>query len=294
MTSEPGNGTRELADRFEAERPRLRSVAYRMLGSLAEAEDAVQEAWLRADRADRAEIENLSAWLTTIVARVCLNLLRSRTTRREDPLDTLDAGVAGPEEETLLADEVGVALLVVLDTLSPAERVAFVLHDTFSVPFDEIAPLLDRSPAAVRQLASRARRRVKGATPLPSPDLTRRHRMVEAFLSATRGGDLQALLALLAPDVVLHADAAVIPTPHPVALSGARSVAESAMAAMSRARLTGPALIDGTPALVMSVHGRLSLVLTFTFTRDGSAITGIQVVAERAELAGMEIAVVPE
>ncbi|MGY0018136.1 sigma-70 family RNA polymerase sigma factor [Streptomyces sp. cg35] len=286
-----------LTERFEEQRPRLRSVAYRILGSLSEADDAVQEAWIRADRADTDEVGNLAGWLTTVVARVCLNMLRSRATRHETPLDERPADPAlgpdeqgHPEEEALLADEVGVALLVVLDTLSPAERVAFVLHDTFAVPFEQIAPLLDRSPAAVRQLASRARRRVRGAEPASGSDPALRHRVVEAFLAATRGGDFEALLALLAPDVVLHADRAVIPTPEPVTLAGARAVAESAMAAVARARLTGVALIDGVPGLVMAVHGRLALVLRFTFGPAGSGdIAAIHVVAERAELAQLEI-----
>ncbi|MEV3860466.1 sigma-70 family RNA polymerase sigma factor [Streptomyces sp. NPDC050095] len=287
----------DLTAVFEEQRPRLRSVAYRMLGSLSEADDAVQEAWIRADRADTDEVDNLAGWLTTVVARICLNLLRSRTTRGETPLDerpsdpALGPDEAGhPEEEMLLADEVGVALLVVLDTLSPAERVAFVLHDTFAVPFEQIAPLLDRTPAAVRQLASRARRRVRGAepAPVPVPDLARRHRLVDAFLAATRGGDFEALLGLLAPDVVLHADRAVIPTPQPVVLAGARVVAESAMAAVARARHTGVALIDGTPGLVMAVHGRLALVLRFAFGPAGT-ISDIQVVAEREELAKLDI-----
>ncbi|MEV5612870.1 sigma-70 family RNA polymerase sigma factor [Streptomyces sp. NPDC052225] len=303
MTDKPVDGTEplgvlgedELARRFEEQRSRLRSVAYRILGSLSEADDAVQEAWIRAARADTSEVTNLAGWLTTVVARVCLNMLRSRTTRREDPLDERPADPelgpdeqGHPEEEALLADEVGVALLVVLDTLSPAERVAFVLHDTFAVPFEQIAPLLDRTPASVRQLASRARRRIKGARPAPDADQSRRRGVVEAFLAATRGGDFQSLLSLLAPDVVLIADAAVIPTPQPVRLAGARVVAESAMAAVARARHTGMALIDGVPGLVMARAGHLVLVLTFAFDAEG-AITGIEVIAERGELEKLEI-----
>ncbi|WP_035850844.1 sigma-70 family RNA polymerase sigma factor [Kitasatospora azatica] len=289
-----------LTEQFEEHRPHLRAVAYRMLGSVSEADDAVQEAWLRLDRADTGEVQNLGGWLTTVVARVCLNMLRSREHRREDPLEVQltdpavgpDAGPdAGgdPEQEMLLADEVGLALLVVLDTLAPAERVAFVLHDMFAVPFDEIAPLLDRSPAATRQLASRARRRVKGGTPAPDADLTRRRRVVDAFLAATRGGDFEALLALLDPDVVLRADKWVVPTPEPILVTGAHPVAKGAMAAMGRARFTGPALLNGTVGLVMAPHGRLRLVLDFTITDD--RITEIAISAAPATLRNLEVAV---
>jgi RNA polymerase sigma-70 factor (ECF subfamily) len=285
-----------LAERFEEHRTHLRAVAYRMLGSVSEADDALQEAWLRARRADTDDVENLAGWLTTIVARVCLNMLRTRERQREEPLDARltdpvvspeDGG--DPEEEAVLADSVGVALLVVLDTLSPAERLAFVLHDMFTVPFDEIGPMLDRSPAAVRQLASRARRRVKGASPLPEADLTRRRRVVEAFLAATRGGDFDALVALLHPDVVLHADRSVIPTPEPVVVSGATTVAKGAMAATGRARFTGLALLDGTVGLAMAPLGRLRLVLTFTLADDGR-VTGIDVIADPDRLAELEVA----
>ncbi|MFI6491433.1 sigma-70 family RNA polymerase sigma factor [Streptomyces sp. NPDC050564] len=285
-----------LAERFEEHRRHLRAVAYRMLGSVSEADDALQEAWLRAGRADTDDVENLAGWLTTIVARVCLNMLRTRERQREEPLDARltdpavsPEGGGDPEEEAVLADSVGVALLVVLDTLSPAERLAFVLHDMFTVPFDEIGPMLDRSPAAVRQLASRARRRVKGASPLPEADLTRRRRVVEAFLAATRGGDFDALVALLHPDVVLHADRSVIPTPEPVVVSGATTVAKGAMAAVGRARFTGLALLDGTVGLAMAPLGRLRLVLTFTLADDGR-ITGIDVIADPDRLAELEVA----
>ncbi|WP_369247513.1 sigma-70 family RNA polymerase sigma factor [Streptomyces sp. R41] len=285
-----------LAERFEEHRTHLRAVAYRMLGSVSEADDALQEAWLRAGRVDTDDVENLAGWLTTIVARVCLNMLRTRERQREEPLDVrlTDPAVGpedggDPEEEAVLADSVGVALLVVLDMLSPAERLAFVLHDMFTVPFDEIGPMLDRSPAAVRQLASRARRRVKGASPLPEADLTRRRRVVEAFLAATRGGNLDALVALLHPDVVLHADKSVIPTPEPVVVSGAITVAKSAMAATGRARFTGLALLDGTVGLAMAPLGRLRVVLTFTVT-DDDRITGIDVIAEPDRLGELEVA----
>ncbi|MFD5264986.1 sigma-70 family RNA polymerase sigma factor [Streptomyces sp. NPDC058335] len=282
------------ADRFEADRPRLRAVAHRLLGSLSEADDAVQETWLRASRADVGEVENLTAWLTTVVGRVSLNMLRSRRTRREEPLE-LQSGEEGasggggdPAAEALLADEVGVALLVVLDTLGPDERLAFVLHDLFAVPFDAIAPLIERTPATTRQLASRARRRVRGGT-APAADAARQREVVEAFLAATRGGDFDALLALLHPDVVLTADRFVLPTPEPASLSGGRSVAESAMTAAGRAMFTGPALLDGRVGLVMAPLGRLRLALLFTVTDEG--ITRIEIVADRERLAAMEVAV---
>ena len=211
-----------LAQRFEENRTHLRAVAYRMLGSISEADDAVQEAWLRLSRSDTSGIENLGGWLTTVVGRVCLNMLRSRRSRREEPLGEPQVGVhlpdpivsrengIDPEHEAQLADSVGLALLVVLETLGPAERVAFVLHDLFDLPFDEIAPIVGRSPAAARQLASRARRRVQGAATVPDADLTRRRAVVDAFLAASRGGDFAALLALLDPDVVLRADRAAV------------------------------------------------------------------------------------
>ncbi|MCX2185739.1 sigma-70 family RNA polymerase sigma factor [Streptomyces sp. SKN60] len=287
-----------LTERFEQDRPHLRAVAYRMLGSLAEADDALQEAWLRANDAGVAGVENLGGWLTTVVSRVCLNMLRSRDRRREDPLDARPGAPGGgrsgydPEEEAVTADSVGVALLVVLDTLAPAERLAFVLHDLFAVPFDDIAPLLERTPTAVRQLASRARRRVRGGTAAAAagPDLLRRRRVVEAFLAATRGGDLEALVALLHPDVVLHADRLVVPTPEPIVVSGGRTVAQGALAAMGRARFTGLALVDGAFALAMAPQGRLRLVLTFAVADDG-LITGIEIVAEPDRLAAMELTV---
>ncbi|MEV8549778.1 sigma factor [Streptomyces glaucescens] len=278
------------ADRFEADRTRLRSVAYRMLGSLAEAEDAVQEAWLRASRADVAEVGNVSGWLTTVVARVCLNMLRARRARPEEPFGhTVPDSRPDPEQEALLADSVGVALLVVLDRLAPAERLAFVLHDMFAVPFDDIAPLVERTPAATRQLASRARRRVRGTEEAPPPaDLARQRTAVSAFLAATRAGDFEALVALLAPGVRLTADRWVVPTPEPITVTGARPVARGAMAAMSRARFTGPALVDGAVGLVMAVGGRLALVLAFTVTGDG--ITRVDIVADRARLAELSVA----
>ncbi|WP_030760946.1 MULTISPECIES: sigma-70 family RNA polymerase sigma factor [unclassified Streptomyces] len=284
-----------LTERFEEHRSHLRAVSYRMLGSLAEAEDAVQEAWLRLDRSDVSEVENLGGWLTTVVSRVCLNMLRSRESRREDPMEAYPtdpavdrAETVDPEQEALLADSVGLALLVVLDQLAPAERLAFVLHDLFAVPFDEIAPMIDKTPAATRQLASRARRRVKGAPLVPEADLTRQRHVVDAFLAATRGGNFDALLTLLHPDVVLRADKAVVPTAAPIFLRGAVTVATSAMAAMQRARATAPALVDGVVGLAMAPLGRLFLVLGFTI-EDG-LITEIDIVAEPERLGTLELA----
>nr|WP_308401244.1 sigma-70 family RNA polymerase sigma factor [Streptomyces sp. AC512_CC834] len=283
----------DMAQRFERDRPRLRAVAYRILGSLGEADDALQDAWLRADRADTSDVANPSGWLTTVVARVCLNMLRTRDTRREEPLDdSADRGpadaFADPAEEAQLADDVGVALLIVLDTLGPAERLAFVLHDMFDVPFDDIAVMLDKTPSATRQLASRARRRVRGV-PVPDADLPRRRRAVDAYLSATRGGDFDALVALLHPDVVLRADAAVVPTPEPVSISGVERVARGAMASMGRARAAGVVLVDGRVGMAMAENGRLRVVLRFTFADDGR-ITGIDVIAEPERLSELDIA----
>jgi RNA polymerase sigma factor (sigma-70 family) len=251
-----------LAQRFEEQRPHLRVVAYRMLGSLNEAEDAVQDAWLRLSRADTSEVENLRAWLTTIVARVALNMLRSRKTRREQPLDVhvpdpiIDpADGTDPEHEALLADSVGLALLIVLETLTPAERLAFVLHDMFAVPFDDIAPIVNRSPEATRQLASRARRRVRGADPVPDPDLNAQWEVVEAFIAAARQGDFEALVAVLDPEVVLRADGGTV-----AGLSnyvrGAQAVASQAVL-WSRVDLTFKrALINGAAGVVTFLHGK--------------------------------------
>jgi RNA polymerase sigma factor (sigma-70 family) len=283
-----------LTDRFEEHRAHLRAVAYRMLGSGTEADDAVQEAWLRLSRADTDGVENLAAWLTTVVARVCLNMLRSRASRREDPLDEQPSdrvgGVADgdPEQEALLADSVGLALLVVLDVLTPAERLAFVLHDMFAVPFDEIGPMIDRSPAAARQLASRARRRVRGGA-VPEADLAQQRRIVDAYLVAARGGDFEALVTLLDPDVVLRADRAFASTPEPTVLRGIRSVAEGALLASGRARFTQPALVNGAVGLVMAPRGRLFVALGFTFA-DGR-ITEIDVIADADRLRDLDLAV---
>lgn len=285
-----------LAERFEEHRPRLRAVAHRMLGSVSEADDAVQETWLRAARADTSEVENLAGWLTTVLSRVCLNVLRSRQSRREEPLGdhVRDSAVSGddgadPEQEAVLADSVGLALLVVLDTLAPAERLAFVLHDLFAVPFDEIGPMLERSPAAARQLASRARRRVKGATPVPDPDLSLQRRVVDAFLAATRGGDFEALVGLLHPGVVLRADRSAVPTPEPIVVHGDHTVARGAMGAMERAMSSEPALVNGAVGLVMAPAGRLLLALSFTFA--GGTITEIDVIADPDRLSRLDLAV---
>jgi RNA polymerase sigma factor (sigma-70 family) len=259
-----------LAERFEEHRGELRAVAYRMLGSLNEADDAVQEAWLRLSQADTSEVRNLGAWLTTVVGRVSLNMLRSRRTRREDPLGprlpdpviSPEEGT-GPEQEVLLADSVGLALLVVLEMLPPAERLAFVLHDMFAVPFDEIAPILGRSPAAARQLASRARRRVRGAAPPPDRDLARQRQVVNAFFAAARGGDFAALVEVLDPDVVLRSDFGA-PAGSSVVLRGAEVVARQALMFAGPSRLVRPALVNGAAGVVVTMHGRLVSVMAFT------------------------------
>ena len=261
-----------LADRFEDHRAHLRAVAYRMLGSLTEADDAVQDTWLRLSRSGADDVENLGGWLTTIVARVCLNMLRSRTTRREEALGAhlpdpviSPPGVLQPDEEAVLADSVGLALLVVLDTLSPAERLAFVLHDLFQLPFEEIAPMVGRSPTAARQLASRARRRVKGADiPAPDPDLARQRDVVDAFFLAARGGDLDALVALLDPDVVLRADFGARRPAASRVVRGAAAVARQAVLGALPGADLHPALVNGAAGAVVTVGGRPFAVLGFT------------------------------
>ena len=278
-----------LAGRFEASRSRLRAMAYRMLGSPSDADDAVQEAWIHAAEASASAVDNLEGWFTTIVARVCLDMLRSRKSRREEPLDLQDAAVAGPEQDAMLADSVGRALLVVLDTLAPAERVAFVLHDTFGLPFGQIAAITGRSPAAARQLASRARRRVRGTAPVPGNRLARQREVADAFLAASRGGDIAALLAVLDPDVVLHADAASVPSGAPVTIRGAAAVARGARAASGRSRYSGVALVNGAPGIVMAPRGRLVLVLALTIP-DGR-ISQIDVIADPGRLAQLDVAV---
>jgi RNA polymerase sigma factor (sigma-70 family) len=249
-----------LAERFEEHRTRLRAVAYRMLGSVSEADDAVQEAWLRLSRTDASQVENLGGWLTTVVARVSLNMLRSRRSRREQPfgvhmpepiIDRADG--VNPEHEALLADSVGLALLIVLETLSPPERIAFVLHDMFAVPFEEIAPIVDRSPQAARQLASRARRRVQGEQTVPDADLDTQRRVVDAFLAAAREGDFEGLLEVLDPDVVLRRD--VAPLGGPWEIRGARKVAGQALAYGRLSLAVQPALINGAVGAVTIVDG---------------------------------------
>ncbi|MFE2022357.1 sigma-70 family RNA polymerase sigma factor [Streptomyces sp. NPDC059499] len=282
-------------ERYEAERPHLRAVAYRMLGSLTEVDDALQEAWLRASATDIADVRNIGGWLTTIVSRVCLNLLRARQTRREEGLDGASETQAGPgaidpAAEAEMADEVGVALLVVMEALGPAERLAFVLHDLFAVSFDDIAVMLEKTPAAARQLASRARRRVRGTQPPTGPERQGRKReVVDAFLAATRAGDFEALVGLLHPDVVLTADPAVIPTPEPVVVLGAHTVAKGAMGATGRAATTGVALLDGEFGLVMAEGRGLRLVLRFTVQEESGLITEVEVVAQREALAGIDV-----
>jgi RNA polymerase sigma factor (sigma-70 family) len=273
-------------DDFEAHRSHLRAVAYRMLGSASEADDAVQEAWLHLDRTGQDGIRNTRAWLTTVVARVCLDMLRSRTARREVPLEEPPAGGPDPEQEAVLADSVGVALLVVLDTLTPAERLAFVLHDTFAVPFEQIGSILGRSTPAAKMLASRARRRVRGARP-EHADLARRRTVVEAFLTASRQGDFAALLDLLDPEVTARADAAAAPPGVPTVIRGADAVARQALAFSHRAGHAQVALVDGAPAIVVAPHGLPVTVLTFSFT--GGKIAVLEIVADPRRLARLHL-----
>jgi RNA polymerase sigma factor (sigma-70 family) len=278
-----------LAERFEEHRDHLLSVAYRMLGSFAEAEDAVQEAWLRTSRAETSEVSNLGGWLTTVVARVCLNMLRSRTTRREDPLDfhvpdpvvSFD-GDASPEHDVVLADSVGIALLVVLETLTPAERMAFVLHDMFGVGFDAIAAIVDRSPAAARQLASRARRRVRGAAPVPDSDLAGQRRVVDAFFAAAHNGDFEGLLAVLDPDIVLRSDFGPTSRLSSV-LHGAKEVAGRALMFASPERKITPATVNGAAGVVITVDGRPFSLMAFTVT--GGRIVAIDAIGDRHRVA---------
>jgi RNA polymerase sigma factor (sigma-70 family) len=271
----------DLAEPFEVHRAHLRAVAYRMLGSLAEADDAVQETWLRLSRSGTTGVANLGGWLTTVVSRVCLDLLRSRRSRREDPTGEFpeDAAAADPETEAVLADSVGLALLVVLDTLSPAERLAFVLHDIFGLAFDEVAPIVDRSPAAARQLASRARRRVRGH-PAGDADVARQRRVVDAFLAASREGDLAGLIAVLDPEAVLRTDSAV-----PTLVRGARAIATGARRFSDRAVFSRPALVDGRSGLVAAPLGRLRAALAFTIV-DG-LITEVDIFTEPERLAAL-------
>jgi len=280
-----------LADRFEEKRTHLKAVAYRMLGSTSEAEDAVQETWLRLSRSDTSGVDNLGGWLTTVVARVCLDMLRSRRSRREEPLDAyppgdnVEAGEAtDPEQQAVMADSVGLAMLVVLEMLSPAERVAFVLHDTFAVPFEEIAPIVGRSPDAARQLASRARRRVRGASPTGEVDFDRQREVVTAFLAAARGGDFDALLAVLDPDVVLRADETAVAMGATTEVRGAAAVAETFS---GRARAARPALVNGGTGLVWSPGGEPRVV--FAFTISNGTIVELEMIADAERLRALEI-----
>ncbi len=303
-----------LAAAFEEHRDHLRAVAYRLLGSMTDADDAVQDTWLRLADADTSEVRNLGGWLTTVVARVSLNMLRSRRYRREEPVGdswpgaaeaAARAGPAGPggacqarpgdpEDEAVLADSVGVALLVVLDTLTPAERLAFVLHDLFAMPFAEVAAVLGRSTDATRQLASRARRRVRGArSPDHAADLARQQEVAAAFLAAARGGDFSALVALLDSDVRLTADAAAVPAGRPALLRGAETVARGALLSAGRARHSRLALVDGAVGIVFAPAGRLQVVLALTVSA-AHRITAIEVIADPARLRRLRLAVLPD
>jgi RNA polymerase sigma factor (sigma-70 family) len=283
-----------LAERFEEHRTHLRAVAYRMLGSVSEADDAVQEAWLRLSRSDTSDVENLGGWLTTVVSRVSLNMLRSRKSRREEPLDVRmpepivsRADGMDPEHEALIADSVGLALFVVLETLAPAERLAFVLHDMFAVPFDEIAPIVDRSPTAARQLASRARRRVQREAPASDADLTTQRTVVDAFLAASRAGDFDALVALLDPDVVLRADRGPVPAGVPREIRGADTVAGQARTYSRLDLLVRPALVNGAPGLVATRDGQPFSVGSMIIR--GGKIVAIDILADPERLRGLDL-----
>ncbi|MFC0438570.1 sigma-70 family RNA polymerase sigma factor [Kutzneria buriramensis] len=274
-----------LAERFEAHRPLLRAVAGRMLGSTAEADDAVQETWLRLSKADG--VDNLESWLRTVVSRISLDMLRSRKAKREEPIDWHPpAEVDGPEREAVLVDEVGRAMLVVLDRLAPAERVAFVLHDMFAVPFDEIASVVDRTPVTTKKLASRARQKVRGAETLTTPNDTQ---VVEAFLQASREGDLEALLAILAPDVMRRADAAALPKGRSTVVRGRDAVAREMLVLGKRARFAEPALVNGKSGAVVAPNGQLRLVLVITIVNR--LVSGYEVIADPECLETVDIAV---
>ncbi|WP_101791119.1 RNA polymerase sigma factor SigJ [Nonomuraea indica] len=284
-----------LADQFQGHRPHLTAVAYRMLGSLSEAEDAVQEAWLRLARSDSGDIDNLGGWLTTVVGRVCLDMLRARKSRREesleerlpDPVVSL-ADAADPEQEVLLADSVGLALLVVLESLTPAERLAFVLHDMFGLPFEQIAPIVDRTPVAAKKLASRARQRVRGATPNPDPDRADQRRVVDAFLTAARGGDFDALVSILDPDVVLRADGGTLAGGMKV-LRGVAAVAGqlATFQRMATSATTRPAVVNGLAGLVNTIDGQLISVMSFTIS--GGKISTIDILSDPDRLARLDL-----
>jgi RNA polymerase sigma factor (sigma-70 family) len=288
-----------LAKRFEENRAHLRAVGYRMLGSLSEADDAVQEAWLRLSRSDTSGIENLGGWLTTVVGRVCLDMLRSRKSRREEPLGgrvpepiiSREDGI-DPEREALVADSVGLALLVVLETLAPAERLAFVLHDMFAVPFDEIAPIVRRSPTAARQLASRARRRVQGAATSADAGLACQREAVDAFLAASREGDFEALLAVLDPDVVLRIDGGAVRAGLSREVRGVRAVAEQTLTFSRLSPFVRPALVNGAAGVVVAPRGRPFAVMGFTVRRE--KIVEIDVLADPARLRQLDLAVLDD
>jgi RNA polymerase sigma factor (sigma-70 family) len=287
------NTTDWLAAEFQANRAHLRAVSYRMLGSLAEADDAVQETWLRLTSADTGDVRNLRAWLTTVVSRVCLDMLRARTARRENPLDVHvpDPVVApasdDPEQHALLADSVGLALLVVLDTLSPSERLAFVLHDVFAVPFEQIGPVLDRSPAAAKQLASRARRRLRGAEAPAASDLARQRELAEAFLAAAGGNDFERLLAVLDPDVVLRADAGTGPLGPSKLIRGAREVAAEASQYASLARMARLVLVNGTPGYLVARNGQPLAVIGLAVR--GGKVSEIDILADPERLSQLDL-----
>ena len=287
--------TEQLEQLFESERDHLRAVAYRMLGSTTEADDAVQETWLRLNRSDADSIENLGGWLTTVTARVCLDMLRSRKSRREESIDAdLTGPVAdsSPEQEALLADSVGVALLVVLDTLTPAERLAFVMHDMFDVSFEEIGSVIGRSPQAARQLASRARRRVRGADKEQHSDLNRERKVVDSFLAALRAGDFEGLLAVLDPDVVLRVDSGALFPDMPKEVHGARAVAGRALEFARAARFGRPALVNGTAGYVVIQGGRPFSVAGFTVA--GGRIVAMDVLADAERLRGLDVSVLED
>jgi RNA polymerase sigma factor (sigma-70 family) len=292
---------RDLAERFEEHRTHLRAVAYRMLGSLADAEDVVQDAWLRASRADTGEVQNLGGWLTTVVARLCLDRLRTRASRREEPIDLAfpdpivsSADGVDPEQEALLADSIGLAMLIVLETLTPAERLAFVLHDTFGLPFEQIAPIVQRSPVATRQLASRARRQLRGATASAEVPLQRQWELVDAFLAAAREGDLDALVKVLDPDVIVRADAGAGggPLGRTREVRGAEAVAQQALVFRRFASGARRALVNGAAGGVVFAGDRPYAVVAFRFER--SAITEIDFLIDPERLARLDLSAVAD
>jgi RNA polymerase sigma factor (sigma-70 family) len=293
--SGPTDQDRWLAEQFETNRGHLRAVAYQMLGSVTDADDAVQEAWIRLSRSDRSGIANPAGWLTTVVGRICLDMLRTRRSRREEPLgprlpDPLLSreDAVDPEYEALVADSVGLALLVVLETLTPAERLAFVLHDMFALPFDEIAPIIDRSPAAARKLASRARRRVQGAPTVPDADRARQREVVDAFRAAASGGDFEALLAVLDPDVVLRADGRAVPKGASREIHGAAEVASQAETYARPGRFARPVLVNGTPGFLIAPKGEPYALLAFTVV--GDKIVEIDILADPDRLRALDLA----